>query len=173
MADHIKLQVLKVLTAHLEGITLANGYQHDLKGKVFRGRAVLGANEQVPILNILETPSPLDGFYADEQKTLRRDTLVLLVQGWAEDDARNPTDPVYPLLADVQRRLSDIVSLDEGSNRPRWPGVYMLKGLISDMDIGQDAVRPADEGVSAKAFFYMPIRITLPVNLIDPTEKVE
>ena len=39
--------------------------------------------------------------------------------------------------------------------------------------IGQDAVRPADEGVSAKAFFYMPIRITLPVNLIDPTEKVE
>lgn len=49
----------------------------------------------------------------------------------------------------------------------------MLKGLISDMDIGQDAVRPADEGVSAKAFFYMPIRITLPVNLIDPTEKVE
>lgn len=173
MADHIKLQVLKALTAHLEGITLANGYQHDLNGKVFRGRAVLGANEQVPILNILETPSPLDGFFADEQKTLRRDTLVLLVQGWAEDDARNPTDPVYPLLADVQRRLSDIVSLDEGSNRPRWPGVYMLKGLISDMDIGQDAVRPAQEGVSAKAFFYMPIRITLPVNLIDPTEKVE
>ena len=173
MADHSKLQVLKALTAHLEGITLANGYQHDLKGKVFRGRAVLGANEQVPILNILETPSPLDGFYADEQKTLRKDTLVLLVQGWAEDDSRNPTDPVYPLLADVQRRLSDIVSLDEGSNRPRWPGVYMLKGLISDMDIGQDAVRPAQEGVSAKAFFYMPIRITLPVNLIDPTEKVE
>lgn len=173
MADHIKLQVLKVLTAHLEGITLANGYQHDLKGKVFRGRAVLGANEQVPILNILETPSPLDGFFADEQKTRRLDTLVLLVQGWAEDDARNPTDPVYPLLADVQRRLSDIVSLDEGTNRPRWPGVYMLKGLISDMDIGQDAVRPAQEGVSAKAFFYMPIRITLPVNLIDPTEKVE
>ena len=173
MADHIKLQVLKALTARLAGITLANGYQHDLKGKVFRGRAVLGANEQVPILNILETPSPLDGFYADEQKTLRKDTLVLLVQGWAEDDSRNPTDPVYPLLADVQRRLSDIVSLDEGSNRPRWPGVYMLKGLISDMDIGQDAVRPADEGVSAKAFFYMPIRITLPVNLIDPTEKVE
>lgn len=173
MADHIKLQVLKELTAHLEGITLANGYQHDLKGKVFRGRAVLGANEQVPILNILETPSPLDGFFADEQKTRRLDTLVLLVQGWAEDDARNPTDPVYPLLADVQRRLSDIVSLDEGTNRPRWPGVYMLKGLISDMDIGQDAVRPAQEGVSAKAFFYMPIRITLPVNLIDPTEKVE
>lgn len=173
MADHIKLQVLKALTAHLEGITRANGYQHDLNGKVFRGRAVLGANEQVPMLNILETPSPLDGLFADEQKTLRRDTLVLLVQGWAEDDARNPTDPVYPLLADVQRRLSDIVSLDEGSNRPRWPGVYMLKGLISDMDIGQDAVRPAQEGVSAKAFFYMPIRVTLPVNLIDPTEKVE
>lgn len=173
MADHIKLQVLKGLTAHLEGITLANGYQHDLKGKVFRGRAVLGANEQVPMLNILEAPYPLDGIFADEQKTRRLDTSVLLVQGWAEDDARNPTDPVYPLLADVQRRLSDIVSLDEGSNRPRWPGVYMLKGLISDMDIGQDAVRPAQEGVSAKAFFYMPIRITLPVNLIDPTEKVE
>lgn len=173
MADHIKLQVLKALTAHLEGITKANGYQHDLKDKVFRGRSVIGASEQVPMLNILESPSPLDGFYADEQKTLRRDTLVLLVQGWADDDARNPTDPVYPLLADVQRRMSDIVSLDEGTNRPRWPGVYMLKGLISDLDIGQDAVRPAQEGVSAKAFFYMPIRITLPVNLIDPTEKVE
>lgn len=173
MADHIKLQVLKALTAHLEGITKANGYQHDLKGKVFRGRSVIGASEQVPMLNILESPSPLEGFFADEQKTLRKDTWVLLLQGWAEDDARNPTDPVYPLLADVQRRMSDIVSLDEGTNRPRWPGVYMLKGLISDLDIGQDAVRPAEEGVSAKAFFYMPIRVTLPVNLIDPTEKVE
>lgn len=173
MADHIKLQVLKALTAHLEGITKANGYQHDLKDKVFRGRSVIGASEQVPMLNILESPSPLDGFFANEQKTLRKDTWVLLLQGWAEDDSRNPTDPVYPLLADVQRRMSDIVSIDEGTNRPRWPGVYMLKGLISDLDIGQDAVRPAQEGVSAKAFFYMPIRITLPVNLIDPTEKVE
>lgn len=173
MADHIKLQVLKALTAHLEGITKANGYQHDLNGKVFRGRSVIGAGEQVPMLNVLESPSPLDGFFANEQKTLRKDTWVLLLQGWAEDDARNPTDPVYPLLADVQRRMSDIVSLDEGTNRPRWPGVYMLKGLISDLDIGQDAVRPAEEGVSAKAFFYMPIRVTLPVNLIDPTEKVE
>lgn len=173
MADHIKLQVLKALTAHLEGITSANGYQHDLKGKVFRGRAVIGANESVPVLNILESPTPLEGFYADEQKTLRKDMWVLLVQGWVEDDPRNPTDPVYALLADVQRRLSDIVSLDEGTNRPRWPGVYMLQGLVSDMDIGQDAVRPAQEGVSAKSFFYMPIRVTLPVNLIDPTEKVE
>ena len=160
MADHIKLQVLKVLTAHLEGITLANGYQHDLKGKVFRGRAVLGANEQVPILNILETPSPLDGFFADEQKTRRLDTLVLLVQGWAEDDARNPTDPVYELMEDVERCLRQVTA-EKSNGKPEFPAFHLLGGRITSLSFGPGVVRPPTEAVSAKAFFYLPVQIGL------------
>lgn len=173
MADHIKLQILKKLTAVLEGITTANGYQHDLAGSVFRGRSLIGAQEGLPCLNILESPAPLDGFFADSDKTVRKDTWILLVQGWVADDVRNPTDPAYALLTDVQRRLSDIVATVAPGGAPKFPGSYHLGGLVSDVEIGTDVVRPPEEGVSAKAFFYMPIRLTVSVNLIDPTTKVE
>lgn len=173
MADHIKLQALKKLTEILEGVTPANGYQHDLKGRVFRGRGLIGAQESLPCVNILESPTPLDGFYADEDDLVRKDTWVLLVQGWVEDDPIHPTDPVYALLTDVQKRLSDIVATVAPSGRPKFPGSHLLGGLISKMEIGADVVRPPEEGVSTKAFFYMPIRLTVSVNMIDPTTKVE
>lgn len=173
MADHIKLQALKKLTAILEGITPNNGYGHDLKGKVYRGRGLIGAQESLPCLNILESPTGLDGFFADSDKTIRKNTWILLLQGWVADDPVNPTDPAYALLADVQRRLSDIVATVAPGGAPKFPGSYNLGGLVSDVEIGTDVVRPPEEGVSSKAFFYMPIRLTVSVNLIDPTTKVD
>lgn len=172
MADHLKLQILKKLTQHLEGITLNNHYSHDLNGHVFRGRSLIGADESIPCLNLIESPSALDGFFADMLKTVRKDTWIILLQGWAEADPIHPADKVYALLADVQRRLSDIVALQD-DQRPRFPGIYNLGGLTSDFEIGADVVRPAEEGLSTRPFFYLPIRVTVSLNLTDPTYKVD
>jgi len=171
MADHLRLQILKALTTHLEGIYPDNDeeYTHDLRGRVFRGRNRFGAQEgRTAMLSLLEAKSVEFGNFADEEKSYRKDTWVILLQGWAEDDAQNPTDPVYALLGDVERRLSDIVAVQEGSNAPKWPGVYNLGGLIAGMALSQPIVRPPEDGLSDRAFFYMPVQITLASNIKQP-----
>ena len=56
MADSYRLTVLKRLTAHLRGITKANGYDYDLidPRSVCRGRLVFGDDDPLPLLSILE-----------------------------------------------------------------------------------------------------------------------
>lgn len=163
-----RLTILKKLTEHLEGINVANGYEHDLKGKVYRGRDRFGADftSKMPILSILEAKATDYGNYADEEQMVRQDDWVLLVQGWAKDDPRNPTDPAYLLLADVERRLSMIVDTENGS--PTFPGVYRLGGLIAKLTVAQPVVRPPEDGLSDTAFFFLPLRVGLKVDLRNP-----
>lgn len=171
MAEHLRLQILKALTKHLEGIHPENDdrYTHDLRGRVFRGRNKFGAQDgKEAMLSLLEAKAAEFGVYADEDTSFRKDTWVILLQGWTVDDPINPTDPVYALLGDVERRLSDIVDLTEGTNRPKWPGAYHLGGLIAGMALNQPIVRPPEEGLSDRAFFYMPIRLTLASNIKQP-----
>ncbi|EMQ4336895.1 hypothetical protein WG681_004796, partial [Salmonella enterica subsp. enterica serovar Newport] len=87
-----RLDILKALTAHLEQITIANGYAYDLKGKVYRGRDRFGADftARLPIVSILEAKATDYGSFANEEQTVRMDDWVLLVQGWVKDDPRNP-----------------------------------------------------------------------------------
>lgn len=159
MSDPIKLQILKAITAHLENITPENGYNHRLTGSVFRGRAIIGAQTALPCLSILENPKAAQGQWADEDLTVRKDQWGLLVQGWVEDDEENPTDALYPLVEDVVKRLGDI-------NNSAFPGIYRLKGLISELQLHPAVCRPAEDGISSKAFFYMPITIGLTTHLI-------
>lgn len=163
---HMRLKVLKALTAHLEGITVANGYGHDVKDAVFRGRNEYGKNDPLPMVSILEGKGSDIGQFTDES-LIRKDTWTLLLQGFVDDDKKNPTDPAYALLADVERRLSDIVALDK-LGKPEYPGVYMLRGLITSLMLASPVVRPPEEGLSSKAFFYLPIRVGLAVNLKQP-----
>ncbi len=170
MAKSIRLEILKALTKHLEGITVVNGYDHDLEGQVYRGQSF--HNEKLdgkPVLSLIEPKATDFGAYADEEGTFRRDTWVILLQGWAQSDVRNPTDPVYELLADVETRLSDIVAKDPNSpNKPLWPAIYNLGGLVAGMKLSQPIVRPPEEGLSSRAFFYMPIRFTLASDITQP-----
>lgn len=165
--EHARLQMLKALTRHLEGITVSNGYNHDLKGAVFRGRSTYGANDPIPMLSILEGKGAEIGVFADENQTRRKDDLVLLLQGFVDDDKKNPTDPAYALLADVESRLSNIIEMDR-NGKPVFPGVYRLNGLITGLTIASAVVRPPEDGLSSKAFFYLPIRVGLAVDLTKP-----
>lgn len=168
MADHKRLQILKRLTTHLQGITVANGFENDIGERVYRGRTSFGSETEIPALSLLES-KPVDyGTYADEQKTVRMDSWTLLLQGWVEDDQENPTDPVYSLLADVEMRLAQVIALNS-SGKPKYPTLYRLGGLINGMTLAQPIVRPPDEGLSATAYFYLPIQVDLISDLENPT----
>lgn len=167
MAESKRLKILQALTRHLEGIDGIHPYDHDLRGKVFRGRDTYGAADPIPLVSILEGKATDYGTYANENRTVRKDDWLLLIQGWAIDDPRNPTDPAYSLMADVELRLSDINALD-GAGKPKFPGVYRLGGLISEVTVAAGVVRPPEDGLSSKAFFYLPVMVGLKTDLEKP-----
>lgn len=164
-----QLDVLKALTAHLETITVLAGYDHDLTGRVFRGHAVWGDEMPLPMVSILEAPRPDERpRTAGHERAFRSEEWMLMVQGWVEDDATNPTDPAYALKADVEFCLSRLVAVDERKGTPIYPDLYRLGGRLSALSIGPGVVSPARERVSSKAFFYLPLVVTIAVTPTAP-----
>jgi hypothetical protein len=162
MADPFRLRVLKNLTTALEEIAIADGYEHDLDGKVFRGRRLFGENDALPLISILEVPIPLDQIDADSTANPNKlGPWGLMIQGFVEDDPDNPTDPAYRLLADVQKRL-----MLERINGSRIGETLGFKAVY-DLTLGGASVRPADD-VSSKAYFWLNFSITVVEDLSDP-----
>lgn len=161
MADSYRLSVLKALTNHLKTITPANGYTgYDLSNAVFRGRTVFGEDDPIPMVSILEAPRSDIGTFAGENQH-RKEDWSLLIQGWAYDDIVNPTDPVYGLMDVVETHLFRLVQVDNTSGNAVYPAEYLLGRSIAGLTVSPGVVRPPMEQVSSKAFFYLPIRITL------------
>lgn len=160
-----QLVVMKFLSQFLSGITVANGYNHDLSESVFRGRTLFGESDPTPMLSILEMPKQDEGPAAGADKLTRKDPWMLMVQGWGKDDKANPSDPAYLLKADVEQRLAMLVEMDS-EGRGKYD-VYRMKGLIADLSIGQGVVRPPDQ-VSTLTYFYLPVRVSIVVKAGDP-----
>lgn len=161
MADSYRLKVLKALTLHLQGIKGAGWEGFDLSTSVFRGRALFGTESPDTMVSILEAPradNPLAGGVNLEAKS---EEWSLMLMGTTTDDSSNPTDPVYALVDVVERRLGEIIATKRGSGMPANPTAYMLGGVVSSFSFGPPVVRPATEGISNKAFFYMPLRAGL------------
>lgn len=168
LPDPLRLYVQKRITDTLKEITVANGYQHDLETSVFRGRALYGEGDPIPMLSILQVPIPADQLPAPE--SLQHGPWEMMVQGFAEDDRLNPTDPAELLLADVQKRLGleqKKVNWDTPSE-----GIFGLGGIVDKLYIGTGVVRPADE-ISAKAYFWLTITLELVADLADPYNTAE
>lgn len=171
MAESRQLDILKRLSAHLEGITPANGYDWDMAGRVFRGRMFYGDDDPLPMIAILEYLSPdIDLQVAGENRVARQETWIVLVQGFVQQHPQNPTDDAYQLKAAVERRLSETIATKNGD--PAVPAAYMLglpKDGIVHIAIGPGIVTVPREGPSsAYAFFYLPVGITRAVELTDP-----
>lgn len=176
--DSKQLKILKALTMHLEGINPSNidpdaltpgeHYDLDLTNKVKRGRTVFGVDQPVPFIAILEKHVPNPTVGVGYERVKRKEDWDLLLQGFVEDDTANPFDPAYDLKGVVEHRLSQIVALTPGDGKPAFPDVYMLGGLITDLTIGQGIVSPPKDGVSAKAFFYMPVRLCVVTDVSNP-----
>lgn len=168
MADSYRLAVLKALTAHLQSITKANGYDYDLgpdgafpNGKVFRGRTLFGEGDPVPLVSILESPRSDIGSFAGENGSERKENWSLLIQGWVADDVENPTDPAYGLMDAVERQLARLIKTSGHTGDALYPDEYLLGRSVGDIQVLPGVVRPPMEQVSSKAFFYLPVRVTL------------
>jgi len=172
MADSIQLDILKRLTTHLEGITLANGYEFDLSSSVFRGRLLYGENDTLPFVSIVEhLQGDITTATAGENEVERVETWILLVQGMTKNDVRNPTDETYQLKASVEQQLSRLILQDHYGN-PQYPSEYFFglygQGVITGLTIGPGIVSPPREGICERAFFYLPLGVGLALNISEP-----
>lgn len=165
----LRLQVQKNLSAILADISILNGYSIDMPFEnIFRGRAIFGTNDPLPMLSILEVPIPLDQRPSPKDSDLSSGTWELMIQGWVKDDKDNPTDPAHPLLADVKKRL--VLERRKASeiDNPE-DGILGLGNHVTGLRIGPGVVRPPDQ-LSAKAYFWLTITLDLAEDLADPLD---
>lgn len=156
-----RLRVLKAMTLLLEEITTENGYRHDLKGKVFRGRLRFGIDDPLTMISILEAPIPQDPIVANGAKASSSGIWELLLQGFSDDDKRHPSDPAHKLMAEVKTALTRTKMASNGNN------ILGMSGRVMELGIGQGTVRPADEPTT-EAFFWLTVSLRIAENLEDP-----
>jgi len=122
-----RLEIQKSITQLLETITPANDYQHDLTGKVYRGRTAFGETDKVPVVTILERPAFGDSpIFPAENKNLRKDTYERVIQGFAKANVDNPTDNAHLLLDDCKLALSALINQKSPSLK-----FNRLEGVVS------------------------------------------
>jgi hypothetical protein len=169
MSDPIKLQILKAVVDEIKTITPANGYASDLSdfdpgdgvftSRVYRGRAFFGEGDPVPMISVLEATNG-----EDVRNEMVASTPVseywwpLLIQGWVVDDKENPTDPVYPLLADVRKCFAKQMKRTAGHYDRHIFGFG--EDVITGIQFSGGLVRPANE-LSAYAGFHMMLELCI------------
>ena len=163
MTEPLKIRIQKAMTASLESISPAGGFNSDLAGKVFRGRLLFDNDDPVPMLSILEAPVPLDKLAPPKGSPKDSGEWELLIQGFADDDRENPTDPAHLLMADVKRVLVRERALLGGEFVTVGP--FGMGNAISSLSIGQGVVRPPEEHISAKAYFWLGVKLRIVENL--------
>lgn len=165
----IRTVIRTTLMNHLAGITPANGYTHDLTGRVHYGKPIFGAETEVPFLSLGSPPKllPVRAMGESDGKLRRVITWELMLQGFVSDNKRDPLQPADDLLTEVELRLSEVIS--EESGRPTHPSIFRLANrAVKDFRIGQGVSRPPTEKVSPTAFFYLPLEIVFMHDLSKP-----
>lgn len=177
MSDPFRLRVQKAIAAVIAEISIADGYQLDLAGSVFRGRLIYGDNDPVPMISIIEPPLPNEMLPSPMLSTTEDGWWDIIVQGFVKDDRENPTDPAHVAMADVKKRLTkEIKRKGEGAerNQPNPFGVNYdeagarRKNVIEQFKIGAGVVRPPEEAVSTKAYFWLTLRLKIVEDNLDP-----
>lgn len=157
-----RLAIIMALQEHLEGINIAEGYNNDMQGKVFRNRILIGEDvyENAPALAIIEAPKADIAVYAGEYEDWRKDYWTLLIQGITTDDkTANTADDAYYLCHDVERRLARLVAVKPGTGAPKFAVEHLLGGKITSVEIAPPIVRPPEALISSTAFFYIAVRL--------------
>lgn len=171
-----KLAVLKFLSNHLKGMTPAWiapvwGVEcpYDLSEAVYRGRTVFGDETPFPFIALLEAPRQLDPNGGGDQSLIQDEDWTILIQGFAEEEEQNPSDPAYDLLAWVQMRMSMMTKEpSNGRTGGEYPEVYRMGNLKVEVRYQIPVVRPGKDDVSSNAYFYMPIGVKVVTDLSNP-----
>lgn len=168
-----RLLVIERLRDLLQTISTDNQYNVDIGGRVSIGVAEFGDNMITPFLSILESPASDLGEFAGSNYG-RLEEWTLLIQGWIDSqfcydgsDVDNPTRNAYYLAADVEKCLAKTVAISPERGTPLDKAWYHLGGLVNDIKIAPPVVRPPDNS-SPKAWFYMALRIEMPISVLNP-----
>lgn len=165
MADPTRLRILKALTDALKGITPANGFTYDLSEAVFRGRNLFDENDPEILVSILEPPESLDERPGPVDTSASIVEWPLLVQGFCVDDPVNPTDPAHILMAEVKMIL---VRERRRRKNVHTKDILGMGVVVDRMVIGGGVVRPPDFEVSNRAYFWLPLTLTIADDNDDP-----
>lgn len=168
--ESLRLRIQKALTALLETVPEAHGSADLLTGKVFRGRALFGDDDPLPMIAILEdvdeklqVPTPIGG------KTSKF-PWTLLIQGFTENDRLNPSDNAQELMALIRQRLVQERTKSQPAgpgNRDPKDGPFGFGDNITDVRMSPGVVRPADE-VNGKSYFWFKLTLEIVENGLDP-----
>lgn len=161
-----RLLVLQRLTKLLEGVevTFDGGMPISMQGRVVRGRNIIGDETEAPFLSLLDAPRPDTPEYAGTNQ-MRKDDWTILISGIATDNKANPSDNGFWFVAAVEERLGLVVDVHKARGTPLYPEHYMLcdgnldKQLITKLEVAPPVVRPPEDKLSSKAFFFLPIRV--------------
>ena len=167
----LRLEIMKRMCDMLREITPAAGYVSDFSGaegtddnRVFRGRAVFGEGDPIPMLSVLESPIPLEQIAPPEGSGYSYGGWELMIQGFVADDKQNPTDPAHVALADVKKRLA--LESKKVNAMKQEDGPFGLLRQVTRIAIGTGVVRPPDE-ISAKAYFWLLIVLDIVEDVTD------
>jgi hypothetical protein len=160
-----RLEVLLRLSALLATINTSSGYLTTIPASsILRGRAVYGDADPLPMLTILEPPIPVDLDIMPNGAEASSGFWQLMIQGFVEDDHKNPTDPAHKYVADVRAVLAKHKTSHQSVGKL---GFGSAANTVEDIFIGDPKVRPSDD-ISSKAYFWMPISLKVVENLANP-----
>jgi hypothetical protein len=167
MNPPFRLRVLMALQNCMQAMTPANGYTYDLSQSVFVGRDMFGDDDPVPLIAILEDPDTPPLRLTPRDATDRVNTWTLLIQGFINPDQGDmPLRPAYVLAAETAKALIDGARRMDGHT----PDYFGMGGRVDRFALGPAIVRPAEIGVSDKAFFWLRLTLEIVENLLDPYE---
>jgi hypothetical protein len=168
-----RLRVLQALTDALCQISPINGYETDLTpftdeagGEVFRvirGRDRFGDSDSLPLISVLEDFRANDVDQGTHSSGTAKNEWKLLIQGFVADDPVNRTDAAYYVAADVLKALAL-----QKKDTFNILGLGNAKPCVSAMRFEQPVVRPGDGTVSATAYFFLSVTLTLVEDLENP-----
>lgn len=148
MPDSFRLRVMRHFT---DGIETA---LPELQSVSF-GIATYGETDPLPLVSLIEDPREQP---ATETQVPAKGHLVpwrLLVQGFVEDDAGEPTAPAYNLAGQIMQTVSELAVAGEDVLSPQ-----RKVNRVEQIKIGAPIVRPPDE-FSSKAYCWIPITLDL------------
>lgn len=156
-----RLVVLRRLSKAIEEVNPENGYHFDLRSKVFRGRVRYDQTDPIPMVSILEAPIPAEVSQSRGDHHGSTGPWELLIQGFADDDRLNPSDPAHHLMAEVKSVLVKEKRRDRGNN------ILQMNGRVVEMYLGQGSVRPPED-VTTEAFFWLTLTLRLAEDIEEP-----
>lgn len=161
-----RLEVLRRLTDLLETVVPGSTFPDvpTLIGRVHRGRVMFGEETPLPFVCIMEPPVPVEQIPSSKGSDSTNGDWDLLIQGFVDDDKRNPTDPAHFLAAAVRKVLAE----HRGENaRGNLLNFGDRDNVVEDIRIGTPIVRNSDD-ISPSAYFWLPVTLKVAETLGDP-----